>query len=102
MRGRSCSNQWNLGLDAINSIAVDPAKTVCACAMDSFTMTLLDPASNKVVSRAYARQLKSASLFLLQEWKLEGNHEHILGVVFTSEADGLVSVAHDGTLTVWQ
>ena len=36
-------------MDAINSIAVDLAKTLCACATDNYAITLLDPSSHKVV-----------------------------------------------------
>ena len=48
VRGQSCSGQWNLGFDAVNSIAVDPARTVYACATDSNAITLVDPTSSKV------------------------------------------------------
>ena len=37
-----------------------------------------------------------------KEWKLQGHEERVLAVAFTSNADGLVSTASDGTLTVWQ
>lgn len=37
-----------------------------------------------------------------QEWDLEGHKERVLATVFTAEADGLISTAHDGTLIVWQ
>lgn len=49
IRGRCCGGKWTLGHEAINSIAVDPAKTVCACATDGHDITLLDPISNKVL-----------------------------------------------------
>ena len=48
IRGGACSGQWSLGVDAVNAIALDPGKTVCACATDSCTITLLDPNSHKV------------------------------------------------------
>lgn len=102
VRGHSCSCQWSLGLDSINSIAVDPAKTVCACTMDNSTVTLLDLSSSKVLYTSKVLNYSINCHSFLQEWKLEGNHEQVLGVVFTAEADGLVSSAHDGTITVWQ
>ena len=50
VRTHLCSNQWNLGHNAINDIAIDPAKTLCACATDGQDITLLDPTSHKVSS----------------------------------------------------
>ena len=37
-----------------------------------------------------------------QDWKLEGRSDRVLDVVFTLEADGLISAAQDGSFTVWQ
>lgn len=54
-----------------------------ACASDDHSIHLLDPSSQK-------------------EWTLKGHKDHVLAVAFTLEADGLVSTAHDGTMTVWQ
>ena len=49
VRGHSCCGSWTLGHEAINSIAVDPAKTLCACATDNHDIPLLDPITSKVL-----------------------------------------------------
>ncbi len=48
MRAQACSGSWNLGLYSVNSIAVDQANTLVACAVDNCNILLLDPSSNKV------------------------------------------------------
>lgn len=83
IRAQSCRCKWSLGHEAINDIAVDSGRTLCACATDGQDITLLDPASHK-------------------EWKLEGRSDRVLAVAFTSEADGLISTACGGSFTVWQ
>lgn len=98
----SCGGKWNLGHDAINKIAIDSAKTLCACATDGQDIILLDPVSYKV-THTHTCRIQTIYYFTMQDWKLEGHTDHrVLAVMFTSEADGLISTAHDGTFTVWQ
>lgn len=43
IRGHACNAKWALGHEAVNSISVDHAKTLCACATDGQDIILLDP-----------------------------------------------------------
>lgn len=72
-----------------------------ACASDDHSIHLLDPSSQKVGQLSTIIALDHI-LFSYQEWTLKGHKDHVLAVAFTLEADGLVSTAHDGTMTVWQ
>jgi len=37
-----------------------------------------------------------------QEWRLQHHQDRVLGVAYTTEADGLVSTDYEGVVTIWQ